>query len=149
MVKEDFSIRIISMNNILRKIYLQHEDLRNNSINLLPSENQLSPLAKVFLGGDMGNRYYFSNPYSGNGINYSYNGTDFIEEIIKIGHSLAKEVFKAKFVSFYPISGQNANLTLLLKYCKSGDDIIVYDPAYGGFYDSYTLHDDFEPKTDT
>lgn len=121
------------MIKLLENIFKKHEELRNGSINLLPSENQLSELAKRFYNGDMGNRYYFSNPYLDNGIKYEYNGTEFIEEILKLGDLLAKEIFSAKSVSFYPISGHVANLTILLKYCKYGDNILVVNPAFGGY----------------
>lgn len=121
------------MKEILKEIYSEHESLRSGGINLLPSENQMSPLARAFLMGDMGSRYFFSSPYSDSGIKYSYSGTDFIEKIVTLGHSIAVELFKSRFVSFYPISGHNANLTLLLRYCKCGDNVVVFDPAYGGY----------------
>ena len=122
------------MKNKLESIYNNHSKLRQESINLLPSENAISPLAKRFLSSDFGQRYYFKSPFStGNGISYSYSGTDYIEEIVHLGEDTAKEIFGAKYVSLYAISGHQANLAVLFAFTNPGDSIMVFDTAYGGY----------------
>ena len=116
------------------KLIDDHEYYRNHCINLMPSENILSPLAKKALQSDMGQRYYFQNSYSlKKGASYSYNGTNFIEQILKYGESVAKEVFKANYVSLYPISGHQANIAILFAFTKAGDTIVCHDPKFGGY----------------
>lgn len=118
----------------LEKIYLEHQQLRKYSLNLLPSENVLSPLSRKFLSSDMGQRYYFRDPFEGgNGLVYSYSGTKHIDEIITIGEKIAKELFSAKYVSLYPISGHQANLAILLAFTEQGDTIMVFDSRLGGY----------------
>lgn len=121
-------------NKILQDILKNHNSLRENSINLLPSENRLSNLAKEFLSSDMGQRYYFNSPFSTtNGISYSYSGTQYIEEVVNLGENIARKLFNADYVSLYPISGHQANLALLLAYTQPGDSIIVFNPMHGGY----------------
>ncbi|NPD46727.1 PLP-dependent transferase [Lentimicrobium sp. S6] len=122
------------MKKILTEILNRHNTLRGNCINLLPSENVISPLAKSFLSSDMGQRYYFKTPFSANnGISYAYSGTDYIEEIVNLGETIAKELFSANYVSLYPVSGHQANLAVLFAFTQPGDSIMVFDTAYGGY----------------
>jgi glycine hydroxymethyltransferase len=122
------------MRKRLKNIYDLHKSLRNESINLLPSENAISPMARMFLSGDMGQRYFFKTPYnSSNGISYSYCGTKYIEETVQIGEALAKELFHAKYTSLYSVSGHLSNIGMLFAYTKPGDSIIVSDPNYVGY----------------
>ena len=77
-----------------------HNNLRNNSINLLPSENKMSDLATSFLSSDMGNRYFFKDPFgTSNGIKYSYSGSNYINEILEIGENLGRDLFNASYFS--------------------------------------------------
>ncbi len=120
--------------NNISSIIKKHEDYRNQCINLSPSDNVISPLAKKAIQSDMGQRYYFANAYSPKkGAFYSYNGTKYIEEILKIGQGLANEIFHAKYVSLYPISGHQANIALLFAFTKHGDTILCHSPSAGGY----------------
>jgi glycine hydroxymethyltransferase len=122
------------MKNTLLRIYDNHYSLRDNSINLLPSENVISPLAQKFMASDMGQRYYFKDPFVGsNGLSYSYSGTKYIEQIVELGEDIAKKLFCAKYVSLYPVSGHQANLAILFAFTKPGDSIIVFNSQYGGY----------------
>ncbi len=118
----------------LKNILNSHNRFRSESLNLLPSENRMSKLALAYLSSDMGQRYFFKTPFeTGNGISYTYAGTKYIEQIVDYGEELAKDMFHAKYVSLYPISGHQANLAVLLAYCKPGDAIVVFDTQYGGY----------------
>lgn len=122
------------MDNSPIKLLVKHQMWRNKCINLVPSENVLSPTAKKALQNDMGQRYYFENAYiPKNNISYSYRGTKFISQLIKLGEEFAKGIFKVNFASLYPLSGHHANLGILLAFCKKGDTILCHDPFYGGY----------------
>ena len=122
------------MKSKLKKIFENHTNLRRNSINLLPSENRLSRFSQSLLSSDMGQRYYFKSPFKiNNNISYSYSGTQYIQEIVDIGEQIAKEIFNAKYASLYPISGHQSNLAILLAHTSPNDNIIVFDPSYGGY----------------
>jgi glycine hydroxymethyltransferase len=122
------------MKKELLEIIEGHHSLRLHSLNLLPSENVLSPLARKFLASDMSQRYFFKDPFKGeNGISYSYSGSKYIERIVDIGEQIAKDLFAAKYVSLYPVSGHQANLAVLLAFTKPGDTIMVFDSKHGGY----------------
>jgi len=122
------------MKKTLTDILNNHSALRNNCINLLPSENVISPLAKSFLSSDLGQRYFFKSPFStSNGISYSYSGTKYIREIVELGENIARKLFNANYVSLYPISGHQANLAILFAFTKPGDNIVVFNTKYGGY----------------
>ena len=122
------------MYNKVKKILLEHDNYRNKCINLLPSENVLSPLAKSAMISDVGQRYYFETAYSPKeGASYSYNGTKYIEEILTLGQQVAQKVFNADYVSLYPISGHLANIAILFAFTNPGDTIICHSPQSGGY----------------
>jgi len=110
------------MIDVLRNILQEHDDWRNNCINLSPSEYVLSPMVKEALKSDMGQRYYFENSYKvQNGISYSYHGTKHIAELIKKGELIAKDLFDVTFASLYPLSGHMAvigAISLLIKVVR-------------------------------
>lgn len=112
----------------------KHNTWRNNCINLVPSENVLSPSAKEAIQSDMGQRYYFTNAFKPKrGASYSYRGTKYISEIITIGEKIARELFNASYASLYMLSGHQTNIAILFAFCKKGDTILCYDPASGGY----------------
>jgi glycine hydroxymethyltransferase len=116
------------------KLMNDHEDYRNRCLNLTPSENILSPLAKKAIQSDMGQRYFFENAYSPNeGASYSYKGSKYIEKLLDIGHEIANDIFNANYVSLYALSGHQANIALLFAFTKPGDIILCHGPAFGGY----------------
>jgi glycine hydroxymethyltransferase len=122
------------MFNKFTEIFVDHNNLRSSSLNLLPSESVMSPLAKKFLSSDMGQRYFFVNSFrSEGGYSYNYSGTKYIEEMLFLGEKIANEVFNSFECSLFPLSGHQANIAILLAYCKAGDNIMVYDTKYGGY----------------
>lgn len=125
------------MNNQIEqfeKLINDHEDYRNRCINLTPSENILSPLAKKAIQSDMGQRYFFENAYSPKeGASYSYKGSKYIEKLLDMGHEIAKDIFNADYVSLYALSGHQANIALLFAFTKPGDTILCHSPSFGGY----------------
>ena len=122
------------MIDVLRNILQEHDDWRNNCINLSPSEYVLSPMVKEALKSDMGQRYYFENSYKvQNGISYSYHGTKHIAELIKKGELIAKDLFDVTFASLYPLSGHMAVIGAISSLADKSGTILTYDPMHGGY----------------
>lgn len=118
----------------IKNLIDKHNEFRSNCINLMPSENVLSPLARKALQSDMGQRYYFENAYMREeGASYSYRGTKYVKEILETGQKVAQDLFNAEYVSLYPISGHLANIALLFAFTKPGDTIMCIDPLNGGY----------------
>lgn len=122
------------MINGVKQSFCKHQEWRRECINLVASENVMSSLARQALQSDMGQRYYFKDPYAQeSGIKYSYRGTRYISEILTAGQKLAQEVFEGDYASLYPLSGHQANLGVLFAFCKQGDTFMCHDPFYGGY----------------
>lgn len=122
------------MYNDLRNCLEKHEDWRNSCLNLVPSENVLSPAAKEAFQSDMGQRYFFKLPFSyNNKISYAYRGTKFISSLVEIGEDLAKEIFRVKSASLYPLSGHTAVIATLFSFCDHKDTIMCHNPDFGGY----------------
>lgn len=122
------------MFNRLISILNNHENLRKNCLNLIPSENVLSPLAKKALVSDMGHRYFFSQFFStSSGLSYEYRGAKYIDELIHYGKEMAKDLFNASYVNFDMLSGHLCNMSLIINFLKTGDSILCTNPEFGGY----------------
>jgi len=94
-------------------------------LNLIPSENAMSPAVKNLLSSDLGNRYTARDRF--------YMGTKFIDEIEQYGEKLAKELFKAETADLRPLSGHIADLIFLASFTKPNDVLMCVSPEDGGY----------------
>lgn len=157
------------MFNSTLKALREHEKWRSSCINLVASENILSPACRRALTSDMGHRYFFKVPYDASAdISYQYRGTRYIDEVCETGEKLAKEVFGAPSAYLHALSGHMSNITMLLAFTRPGDDIMCTDPKGGGYpglaqdklpehfglkahyfpFDPYTMQIDVERSTE-
>jgi glycine hydroxymethyltransferase len=104
-----------------------HESLKSRSISLLPTENQLSPLATKALGSDLVNRYFLLD----NTI-WEYPQTDDLLELHNVATELFKKLYGVTHVNLRPISGLNCMTVLLAALTAPGDTVWSVDPAAGG-----------------
>ncbi|MBD6955132.1 MAG: DegT/DnrJ/EryC1/StrS family aminotransferase [Thermoplasmata archaeon] len=116
----------------------RHNNYRENSINLLPSENILSDKVKFILGSDLASRYSLFIKDDGN----AYGGTRYADEIIIKGGELVSSLFGVKFAEIRPLSGHISAMIALLSITKKNDKIMAISPENGG-YDGYSQ--DFLP----
>ncbi len=104
----------------------RHEQWREKEcINLIPSENVMSPAVRSLLSSDLGHRYTSRDGF--------YMGTSFIDEIEQYGERLAKEVFKAETADLRPLSGHIADLIFLACFARPEDMILCVSPTDGGY----------------
>jgi len=106
-------MRIISL---LKK----HENWRRNCLNLIASENVMSPLARKFYLSDLMHRYAEGLPYK-----RYYQGLKYFDEIENFTLDAFKKHFQCNFVDLRPISGALANLAVFSALAKKGDKIIT------------------------
>ena len=100
---------------------------RFEAINLIASENVMSPLAEYVYLNDMMYRYAEGLP----GDRY-YCGTKYIDEIEVLTLNLMSKLFNSKFVDLRPISGTLANVATYLALAKPGDVIASLPLSKGG-----------------
>ncbi len=104
----------------------EHDNWRENkTINLIPSENIVSPEVRAFLASKIVGRYTARDSF--------YRGTKFIDEIEKLGTEIAKRVFRAKYADLRMISGHIADFTFISAYVKPRETIMCIDPKDGGY----------------
>lgn len=108
--------------NLVKK----HEEWRGKQcLNLIPSENVMSPAVKGLLSSDLAHRYTARDRF--------YMGTRFTDEIEQYGERVAKEVFKAETADLRPLSGHIADLIVLANLTKPGDTLLCVSPKDGGY----------------
>lgn len=108
--------------NLVKK----HEEWRGKQcLNLIPSENVMSPTVKGLLSSDLAHRYTARDRF--------YMGTRFTDEIEQYGERVAKEVFKAETADLRPLSGHIADLIVLANLTKPGDTLVCVSPTDGGY----------------
>jgi len=104
----------------------RHEQWRKQeSINLIPSENVTSPAVRSLLSSDLGHRYTSRQGF--------YMGTRFIDEIEQYGEELAKDLFHSETSDLRPLSGHIADLVFLACFTKPNDTILCLSPNDGGY----------------
>jgi len=104
----------------------KHEQWRGREcINLIPSENVMSPAVRALLSTDLGHRYTSPDGF--------YMGTRFIDEIEQYGVKLAKDVFNSDTADLRPLSGHVADLTFLACFANPNDKIVCVSPVDGGY----------------
>jgi glycine hydroxymethyltransferase len=99
---------------------------RRECINLIASENIVSPAVKAALCSDFEGRYAEGRP----GKRY-YQGTWMLDEIEIIGQELTKRLFECENADLSPVSGVVANLASLMALANSGDSIMSLSLANG------------------
>lgn len=104
------------------------EQLRQeNTLELIASENHVSPAVMAAMGTVLTNKYAEGYP----GARY-YGGCKFHDQIEDIARDRAKELFGCKFANVQPHSGANANTAAFMAACDPGDTILSLPIASGG-----------------
>jgi len=103
-----------------------HEKWREKKcLNLIPSENIMSPAVRRLLSSELGQRYTARNRF--------YMGTKFIDDIEQYGEEIAKEVFGAETADLRPLSGHIADFIFLANFAKRDDVLMCISPENGGY----------------
>ncbi|MEM4728292.1 MAG: hypothetical protein QXH42_00825 [Thermoplasmata archaeon] len=105
------------------KLVKKHEQMRNQGLNLIPSENWLSPLVRTVMTSDIGGRYHSS----------WYGGTQYIRKIIEETERLACRAFRARHALVTPLSGLICDLTVLHTFTAPADKVAIPPFSHGGF----------------
>jgi glycine hydroxymethyltransferase len=103
-----------------------HEEWRGKQcLNLIPSENVMSPAARSLLSSELAHRYTARDHY--------YMGTCFTDQIEQYGEKAARELFKAETADLRPLSGHIADLIVLANLTKRGEMLMCVSPDDGGY----------------
>ena len=107
---------------------IAHEiDRQQHGIELIPSENYVSPSVLYALGSVFTNKYSEGYP----GRRY-YGGQENTDQIEQLTIDRAKQLFGADHANVQPHSGAQANEAVYYAWCEPGDTILAMDLAHGG-----------------
>jgi len=107
---------------------LQHEERRQkNGVELIPSENYVSPAVLAALGSVFTNKYSEGYP----GKRY-YGGNEFTDIVENLAIERAKKIFRCDHANVQPLSGSPMNQAVYLALMKPGDTIMGMDLSHGG-----------------
>jgi len=110
----------------IKEIVEKQNRWRRECLNLIASENVLSPLAEKFLVSDFVGRYNEHGIKDGE-FEEHYQGVKFSSQIEKICIKIFSKKFKTPYADVRPISGAIANLAIYRAILKPGD--VFFSPG--------------------
>jgi len=105
----------------------REQQRQEEGLEMIPSENFVSPAVLGALGSVLTNKYSEGYP----GKRY-YGGCEFIDEVEQLAIDRAKQIFGAEHVNVQPLSGAPANVAVYLALLKPGDTVLGMDLSHGG-----------------
>ncbi|MFC6254380.1 serine hydroxymethyltransferase [Secundilactobacillus hailunensis] len=105
----------------------QEQDRQQHNIELIASENIVSPAVRAAQGSVLTNKYsegYPSKRY--------YGGNEFIDVVESLAIERAKKLFHAEYANVQPHSGSQANQATYAAFLKPGDTILGMGLDAGG-----------------
>ena len=102
-------------------------DRQENNLELIASENFVSPAVLQAAGSVLTNKYAEGYP----GKRY-YGGCEFVDMAEEVAKSRLKQVFGAEYVNVQPHSGSQANMGVYMALLKPGDKILGLSLDHGG-----------------
>jgi len=98
-----------------------------NGIELIASENFVSPQVLEAMGSVLTNKY--AEGYPGNRY---YGGCEIVDQAEQTAIDRLKQLFNAEYANVQPHSGAQANMAVLLTVLKPGDTFMGLNLAHGG-----------------
>jgi glycine/serine hydroxymethyltransferase len=123
---------------LVERLELAHE-VNRASINLVPSENRISPLVERSMRLDFYNRYFFNDDLAAEG--WWYRGGESVGDIqSRTGTAALARLAGAEHVNVRPVSGMTAMLVVLLGLGgPAGSAVVSVEAVSGGHYATAAL----------
>ena len=107
---------------------IRHETQRQNEgLELIASENFVSPAVMEAMGSPLTNKYAEGLP----GKRY-YGGCEVVDQVEQLAIDRVKQLFGAEHANVQPHSGAQANAAVYLAFLKPGDTVLGLDLSHGG-----------------
>ncbi len=100
---------------------------QNENIELIASENFVSPAVLEAAGSCLTNKYAEGYPAK-----RWYGGCEFVDDVEDLAIDRAKQLFGAEHANVQPHSGSGANMGVYFSVLKPGDKILTMDLSHGG-----------------
>src|SRR5665647_457515 len=98
-----------------------------NGIELIASENFVSPQVLEAMGSVLTNKYAEGYP----GARY-YGGCEVVDQVEQLAIDRLKQLFDAEYANVQPHSGAQANMAVFLTVLKPGETFMGLNLSYGG-----------------
>lgn len=105
----------------------QERQRQEHGIELIASENFVSPQVMEAMGSVLTNKYAEGLP----GKRY-YGGCQIVDQVEQLAIDRLKELFGAEWANVQPHSGAQANAAVMLAVLNAGDKILGFDLSHGG-----------------
>lgn len=115
------------MDKEIYDIIKKEEKRQSENIELIASENFVSPAVLEAVGSILTNKYAEGYPNA-----RYYGGCHNIDKIEALAISRAKELFGAEHVNVQPHSGSQANMAVYMSVLEPGDTVLGMDLSNGG-----------------
>lgn len=109
------------------RIIRQEINREESTLNLIASENYVSPEVLLAQGSSLTNKYAEGYP----GSRY-YSGCEYVDVAERLAIERAKKLFGAEHANVQPHSGSQANMAVYFAMLKPGDTIMGMNLAHGG-----------------
>ena len=114
----------------LDRVLDEHHTYRGWTLNLIASENVMSPDVARYYAIELGHRY---GNYEGVDVrNRRYTGNRYLAELEMRALSEICDLFQAGAADFRPLSGHVAGSALIMALCEAGDSVLELDRSAGG-----------------
>ncbi len=111
----------------IKELIKKETKRQEENLEMIPSENFVSPAVLECLGSILTNKYAEGYPKK-----RYYGGCKNIDEIEQLTIDRAKEIFEAEHVNVQPLSGAPANIAVYFALLEPGDTILGMDLSHGG-----------------
>lgn len=112
---------------VLYQLIQKEAKRQSEGLEMIPSENYVSPSVLEAMGSILTNKYSEGYPRK-----RYYGGNEVIDEVELLAIERAKKVFGVKHANVQPYSGSPANLAVYLACCNPGDTIMGQALTAGG-----------------
>ena len=113
--------------NLIFDLIEKERQRQTNGIELIASENFVSPQVLEAMGSVMTNKY--AEGYPGNRY---YGGCEIVDQTELIAIDRLKQLFDAEYANVQPHSGAQANMAVFMAVMKPGDTFLGLNLAHGG-----------------
>lgn len=125
MYNSSFTLKIFDPE--LAQAVRSEEKRQQENIELIASENYVSPRVLELQGSVLTNKYAEGYPHK-----RYYGGCEFVDIVEQLAISRAKILFKADYANVQPHSGSQANAEAYMALINPGDNLLAMDLSHGG-----------------
>jgi glycine hydroxymethyltransferase len=122
-----FTNRIMKRDTLIFDLIEKECQRQLNGIELIASENFVSPQVLEAMGSVLTNKY--AEGYPGNRY---YGGCEIVDQAEQLAIDRLKQLFDAEYANVQPHSGAQANMAVFMTVLKPGDTFMGLNLAHGG-----------------